>query len=265
MSAPTDDTSWATDDDYAAGSDPWDGTATKVEPSSGRKASGFEPNQKPTAQEMNWWMHAVYLWIAYIGDFLANLFTTAHEWTDTQTFDVPPVAPDYYTSASRTKVLGVGLAHRNVTGDNYSPGGAPPYVNFQGPELVYDGGTGAIVGYTFFNNTKPVAWDIPLDVGDQITGYGAYVHKGSNASQTLYCKLVKIDSAGSISDGDSANVTASNATNAPGDFLLSPALAPVVAVATATARYQLLVYTSGTYDAEDTVFHVAYDYKRPVP
>jgi hypothetical protein len=260
MSAPTEDVSWATDDNYPAGPAVWNGTPTKTEPSSGRKAEGWEPNQKPPAQEMNWWMWAVYTWIVYIADFIANIFTTAHEWTDTQTFDVPPVAPDYYLSANKTRHFGVAMAHRNGSADTFDPD------VFEGPEPVYDGTTGALVKYTFFNNTKPVCWDLALEDGDQITGYGARVQKTSNVGQTMYCKLVAIDNAtGAVTDGDSANASASNSTNNPGYFLLSPPLAPVVPVVDGSKRYQLLVYTSGAFDAEDSVLEVEIDWTHPAP
>jgi hypothetical protein len=73
MTKPTDDISWATDTDYPAGSDPWDATATCVEPSSGRKASGWEPNQKPTAQELNWWERGAARWIQWLAGNVADL------------------------------------------------------------------------------------------------------------------------------------------------------------------------------------------------
>jgi hypothetical protein len=68
MAKPTDIPTWATDTNYPAGTDAWSGTATKVEPTSGQKAAGWEPGQRPPAQYQNWWMGLVSDWIAYFGD-----------------------------------------------------------------------------------------------------------------------------------------------------------------------------------------------------
>ncbi len=56
MSAPTDDTIWATD-----------ATAEIAEPSSGEKQVGWVHGNKPPAHWFNWWMRAVYRWITYYG------------------------------------------------------------------------------------------------------------------------------------------------------------------------------------------------------
>lgn len=45
---------WATDTNYAAGADPWSGTATKVEPTSQTKTKGYVPEQPASAQQTNW-------------------------------------------------------------------------------------------------------------------------------------------------------------------------------------------------------------------
>ncbi len=45
---------WATDDNYAAGTDPWSGTATKIEPSAGVIAKGQIPQTGFSSQVYNW-------------------------------------------------------------------------------------------------------------------------------------------------------------------------------------------------------------------
>lgn len=56
MAAPTDSTEWAT----SAG-------AEISEPSTGQKQTGWTHGTKPPAHWFNWWMRAVYRWIAYYG------------------------------------------------------------------------------------------------------------------------------------------------------------------------------------------------------
>lgn len=68
MSEPTQDVTWASNANYDATGQPYDGTPTQTEPDSGRKANGWEPNMKPPAQEMNWWMAAVAAWIMYFAN-----------------------------------------------------------------------------------------------------------------------------------------------------------------------------------------------------
>lgn len=46
--------SWATNATYPAGSNPWNGGPTKVQPSTAIQAAGVEPNAQFSAQEFNW-------------------------------------------------------------------------------------------------------------------------------------------------------------------------------------------------------------------
>lgn len=53
------DLHWASDATYPAGTDPWSGAPTKVEPTTGKKDRGMTPETPQSAMEMNWWMGAV--------------------------------------------------------------------------------------------------------------------------------------------------------------------------------------------------------------
>jgi hypothetical protein len=69
MSKPVDNPVWSTDANYPAGAEPWSGTATKTEPSSGKQDEGWEPGEHPPAQYFNWWQNLVYLWIAWFEEY----------------------------------------------------------------------------------------------------------------------------------------------------------------------------------------------------
>lgn len=56
---PTRIPTWATDANYPAGSNPWNATPIKVEPSSGIKAAGHTPDTRPPPQWMNDWQNLV--------------------------------------------------------------------------------------------------------------------------------------------------------------------------------------------------------------
>src|SRR5699024_6810415 len=45
---------WATDNNYPAGSDPWSGKPTRVQPLSTTIAQGFVPGRVPPAEWFNW-------------------------------------------------------------------------------------------------------------------------------------------------------------------------------------------------------------------
>jgi hypothetical protein len=64
---------WATDTNYtnSTGRD-WQGTATKVEPSSGEKAQGVTPARKIVAQWINWVLSRLSLWVEYFAGFVDN-------------------------------------------------------------------------------------------------------------------------------------------------------------------------------------------------
>lgn len=57
---------WATDDTYDEPGEAWDGTDTKVEPTTVRQAEGWTPASRPAATYMNWWQHTVGAALAYL-------------------------------------------------------------------------------------------------------------------------------------------------------------------------------------------------------
>lgn len=70
MSRPAEIPTWATNDTFVSPSDSWDGDPTKVAPSAGRQAEGFEPTQQPPAEFFNWLYNRLGGWIAYLSEFL---------------------------------------------------------------------------------------------------------------------------------------------------------------------------------------------------
>jgi hypothetical protein len=97
MAKPSDSPTWATDADYPAGPNGWNETDTKVEPSGGKQAEGFEPSERPPAQYLNWWMNLVYLWIAWLDSI-----------TGTRTRIIAPSAGMPRTTTVAWSVSGVG-------------------------------------------------------------------------------------------------------------------------------------------------------------
>lgn len=65
MAKPVKLPTWSTDTNYPAGADPWSATPVKVEPTSGKKAEGWEPSEKPPAQWQNYWQNLVHQWVEY--------------------------------------------------------------------------------------------------------------------------------------------------------------------------------------------------------
>jgi hypothetical protein len=64
---------WADDPNYTNSTGkPWQGTPTRVEPSSGDKAQGITPGRKVVAQWVNWILGRLADWIAYVVGFFAS-------------------------------------------------------------------------------------------------------------------------------------------------------------------------------------------------
>lgn len=66
MAKPTLPAEWASDANYPADGNPYDGTPTKTNPTSGRKQRGWEPGKKIGAQGINWLENLLTLWIIWL-------------------------------------------------------------------------------------------------------------------------------------------------------------------------------------------------------
>jgi hypothetical protein len=66
MSRPDTLPEWATDTNFAAGSEDWSATPTKVEPSAGKKATGQVPESAFPAPEYNWLLNNFSEWIDFL-------------------------------------------------------------------------------------------------------------------------------------------------------------------------------------------------------
>lgn len=77
MPKPSVSPTWSTDATFVAPGESFDATVTKVEPTSGKKAEGWEPKEKPAAQYLNYWMNLVYLWIEWLKSLAEPVV-----WTD---------------------------------------------------------------------------------------------------------------------------------------------------------------------------------------
>jgi hypothetical protein len=108
MAKPSAPVTWATDTNYASGSET--GQTTRLAPSSGFKAQGFLPAEECPARYMNWCIGALADWTGYLDalptdpDFVGVDFVWAgeHEFDDLVTFDATAtfnVAPKLASSA----------------------------------------------------------------------------------------------------------------------------------------------------------------------
>jgi hypothetical protein len=78
MSKPADFPVAATDASYPAGAEPWSATDTKTEPTSGRQTEGYEPGAHLPAQEFNWYLNLLYLWIVWFDAYNTTNTKTKH-------------------------------------------------------------------------------------------------------------------------------------------------------------------------------------------
>src|SRR5574343_264190 len=121
MARPSTLPTWATDTNYAAGTDPWSGTATKSEPSAGVKAKGQLPKTGYNAQHYNWLLNTFGEWTEYLlelarGDVFHYLDHFCAKdtlyWSETTsgvgTVAAVPGGGAYGTGLIRTQALGTG-------------------------------------------------------------------------------------------------------------------------------------------------------------
>lgn len=60
----------------------WAESGSTIEPSSGKKASGWVASEEPPASWLNWTTRAIFRWLRYLRDFEGN----AHAWVAAHTF-----------------------------------------------------------------------------------------------------------------------------------------------------------------------------------
>jgi hypothetical protein len=100
VSRPSSTTDFATTANYSAGTDPWSGTPRRVQPSSGDRAAGFTPNDRPPAQWLNHLLGLCADWTKW----LSAIIDTNEEHT-------------YQTAKARKIILSAGVVWaREVAG-----------------------------------------------------------------------------------------------------------------------------------------------------
>lgn len=115
MAKPDDLPRWSTDADYPAGAQPWNETATKVEPIEGKKDEGFEPKERPPAQYLNWLFNLIYLWLVWLdglfddNDVLNSSVNASggdEYYHDTRTLVISPASGIAPTAADESYTIG---------------------------------------------------------------------------------------------------------------------------------------------------------------
>lgn len=156
---PTENPLWSTNDNYAAGSEAWAATPTKVDPGSGPRASGFLPDEMPLP------MHHNFLWYAHGKHIDHFRGIEVQNWKQ---------GVDVVTSAAALPILSINWngttkklyfalesdilsSGQGVTWTAESlPGAGPPEFEFiVGDGLMVAGG-GAYAGFLTFNGS--LAW-----------------------------------------------------------------------------------------------------------
>jgi hypothetical protein len=113
MSKPTELPEWATETNYDAPGQSWDGTATKVDPGGTLKAEGWQPAFQPPAQYHNWWMGKVGEWLAWLDGHLGE---QAGKLSLLTGFVVPGTADDVEINTELNANGGAVVSDLHVTG-----------------------------------------------------------------------------------------------------------------------------------------------------
>lgn len=229
MARPGSEPVWATNANYLAG--PAVGTPTVVAPSGPVQAEGWEPGQKPGAQNQNWWQNLVYQWIHWLQ---AGVLDGAWEFTGNVKIDGNLEVDGTFTT-SRSITLPCHPVNSFETTIHTVPLGAL-------------GQSGSKAGWTLGSDgSKFVYYAVTgLRAGDTITGYAMTLRK-INAGTTIASHFVTSTNSGdAVSAGDSQS-------GGVGTYNLGPSDA-LALVYSAAAAYYIKITPGGTAgDAIDTV------------
>lgn len=185
MGKPTSFPQWSTDQNFTGGAE--NGTPTKVEPSSGKKAEGWEPGEEPACTSFNWWMNNVGEWQKYFGYRVGRINRIYTDW-------------------------------RWLTSDSTELLGSTPSAQPTNTAIVYTTGVWALGTVT---GADSLDMPLQLPVGSKIISWKALLNKTS-ASGTITAKLLRrVFSSGTVNIIDSAN----NSANNPGAITLGTTLA----------------------------------------
>lgn len=108
---------WATDALYPAGSNAWNGQATKVDPGTSNKAGGFLPAKRYPAQFFNW------LWNKWAAHVAAYDAFPVQNWSDPRTLSVINIANDMFWSEVEQRIWVVGTNSVNSRAEYSVDGG----------------------------------------------------------------------------------------------------------------------------------------------
>lgn len=205
---------WSTNANYTGG--PAVGTPTCVAPSGPAQAEGWEPGQKPGAQNQNWWQNLAGQWLTWLaaGNLDGNWEFTGNVAVDgtftggsTATFTGAVTASDFKLSAAQAYIIPASMA---------DPGGNTRVNPIKGTKAWQ------------FSGATAVTFPVPCKVGDTITGYFVYLNKTSNAGTTISARLYTSDGGGTETAQGTGMTT--NAVS-PGSTSLSEGVAvgPIVA------------------------------------
>jgi hypothetical protein len=123
--------SWATDANFTATeiTDPHHGTPTKVEPSAGQKANGFEPRYRVPAQIINWVIANLTEWLGYFAPVPLANWTTRQADAGSSPTSVTAVASRAWAGERDAfmAILDAGanhIAQRSPAGDGWKDTGS---------------------------------------------------------------------------------------------------------------------------------------------
>src|SRR5262245_30241789 len=106
---------WATNTNFAASSQPWASSPTKVQPASGVQAEGHNPEDPTVAQYENWFKNLVGQWCDWVNKISFNtkvrhIPAMTGLQIDTGTAMTRDVTYDYWFTSAATNVFRIPIA-----------------------------------------------------------------------------------------------------------------------------------------------------------
>lgn len=232
---------WSTDANYTGGAEA--GTPTKVTPTAGKIAEGFEPQEEPAAQTLNDRLNLIGQWATWLNGIVAGaskrfvVMKTDGDLEAVSTLDWNPTAPDWKFSTQRTRRISAAHAlPKNGSGWTWAVGS-------------YEWGV---------NDTNELYYPLTVEFGDLIAVVKLNLTKASNASTIITANVVRFDEPTGVA---TTIATGTNALNAPGITTIT--ITAINHAVDVNSSYYLVVNSNNGLSIADKMRGAEINYTRP--
>lgn len=166
-----------------------------VEPTSGEKDVGWEPDTKPPAQYFNWWQNLVYQWMQYLNDgALSGNHSVAGTLSATGAASLGSTLGVTGLVTATAGLTAAANQHVTVSGTGQFKHGLR--TRYVGGGSGYGSGVNVDAdGNLLMNNAADIAfYDVPLEVGKRLVGISVRLTDSATGPTTISGELFEKNS-----------------------------------------------------------------------